>query len=179
MSTQRKRILVALVVAMSACGAAVAAMPFAESLEPSGIAELKLPHLSVAGFAPGQFAFFPAVVKNRWRNQEILVLRDYDGTFNVFELPTDPQTGRVFMPDLTWWHSDAGTCQDFGPDVLQGKLKPSGVIRCHDDDKAAWGQEWRWTYKGKNLGSQQDDFPIPKFILKDDEIVIGKAGSRR
>jgi hypothetical protein len=64
---------------------------------------------------------------------------------------------KYWMPDVTWdrW---AGACVDFGPDHTEGRLSPSGSIRCHDP---LWaenaGDEWRWSYAGEAQGQWTPD----------------------
>ena len=79
------------------------------------------------------------------------------------------------MPDLTWFRW-GGFCENFAPETENGKLKKNGVIKCHDpihNDYDGWGKnEWAWDYDGKNKGQYTSDMYKPKYIVKNNSIIL-------
>lgn len=144
--------------------------PLLVSLQPSAKAGEGLPQIDISGLEAGTFIRVP-LMQNRWR-EEFLIMMDYDSSVYVYALPM--MDDKVLMPDVEWWRA-GGFCSNFGPELDGTRIKPDGVFRCHDE---GWGAgqmpEWRWTYKGENLGSHTPDLVVPKFRIEAHYVVLGR-----
>ena len=68
-----------------------------------------------------------------------------------------------------------GLCARLEPEASEGRIVDNGVIRCSVPlSEAQTSENWRWSYKGKNLGVSTSDLAIPDFKLEGEYIVIGR-----
>jgi hypothetical protein len=168
----RRQVIVSVVAVVSIVGIGFSAIPFISALKPSASAGATLPHIEISNLLPGTYRFEPYPLKNRFF-LEMLILRDFDKRIFVYWIPKSNEG--FIMPDIHWWRW-GGTCLNFGPDSVHGKLVKEGLIQCHDKNISDFSQssEWKWTYQGKNLGKYTDDMEGPPFNLEGNYVVIGK-----
>jgi len=95
-----------------------------------------------------------------WRAEygirEILI-RDFDGTFHSFRVPT--WESDVVIPLRIWGQWDF-TCADFGPKTVDGMLQPDTTIRCHSSEIMLNSDSMaQWSIDGKSLTHPYPDLP--------------------
>ncbi|MDH5179208.1 MAG: hypothetical protein OEZ39_00525 [Gammaproteobacteria bacterium] len=161
--------LTTLVKLFSLLGLIAITIPFIQSLMPTPKAVAELPHIHVGDMTACSYLLHDTRRKgpigSAW-----LIIKDRNSAFHVFTLPTDE--GKVLLPDLQWFRF-AGSCAQFRPELEQGRLKPGGVIRCHDPQYTT-DSAWRWTYQGKSLVEGTPDLPKQRFGVEGDYLIIGK-----
>ncbi len=168
----RKKVLKTLVICLGVCGLALAATPFVLSLGPSATAGSTLPRLNIRDLNPGDFAFYDGHQDRNWTDK-YLVIKEHDGNVSVLIVLT--RDDGFVIPDNHWWNG-SGLCANLAPETEGSQIVPGGEIKCFDKDiDASMAEEWRWNYKGKNLGHWIADLHSPTFIVEGDEVIIGKS----
>lgn len=166
----KKKVLVRIVFFMSFISIVMVSIPIISSLQPPASAGSALPHINIDDLPAGSYRFEESGRKG-WMGIRWLILKDHDGQLYVYSVPTNE--GQVMMPDINWFKW-GGSCKHFHPETVNSQIKPNGVIRCHDDDISEWSAaEWRWNYKGKNLGRNTADMKTQRFKIEAGYVVIG------
>jgi hypothetical protein len=167
-----RRTLIAALAVLGVFGLVFVAWPFVASFSPSATAGETLPHLDVRALRPGEYAYFNGGSIGRWSQYKYLVLRQFDGSYDVLGLQT--KDGKFLMPDYQFWNM-SGTCDHFSLPMPSGYLAPDGELRCLDSKvDGANNDNWRWNYKGRNINRTFSDFQRPPFVVDGNEIVVGK-----
>ncbi len=165
----RRDQLVNLVRLFSLIAVVAISIPFILSLLPSRNAGSDLPHIYIGDMPAGSYRIEASGVKG-WVGKKWLVIRDYDEKIYLYTLPADE--GRILLPDTTWYRY-AGSCEKFHPEMENKRIKPGGVVKCHDEPLRDQ-TEWRWTYQGKSLGNSTPDLPRQRYSLEGYHLVVGK-----
>lgn len=153
-------------------GLVAISIPFVQSLLPSRGAGSDLPHLYIGDMSQCSYRIEQSASKSAV-GTSWLIFRNSQGEFRLFRLPTDE--GRILLPDHAW-HRYAGRCENFRPELEYERVKPNGVIACHD--KGLEGAErWRWDYTGKSLVPDMPDLPKQRFVREGDHLVVGKKAN--
>lgn len=98
-----------------------------------------------------------------WGKRDLLI-RDHDGKFYSFRLPT--WNGKVVLPRLYWGQWD-GECEELGPKTTNGALLSDTTIRCNDSAGSWWsGDTPEWSLAGESLVKPYPD--LPKLRCKDE-----------
>jgi hypothetical protein len=169
MTTYRKAIARS-VIGLLIIGATLTVVPFCSSLQPSARAGASLPRLNVASLQPGSFQIRPMS-----KDFVFLLLKDYDSSLHLFWLPRN-YAGRVLLPDRNPWSGPE--CNNFGPDLTNGRMAPDGMLRCQDIGADDWRTSYRWTYSGHRLGAGQSDLTSVRFKIEGSDIVPWMPESR-
>jgi hypothetical protein len=99
-----------------------------------------------------------------WGQRDLLI-RDYDGEYYSFRVPT--WNGSVVLPRIFWGQWDA-ECKDFGPFAPAGQLSEITTIQCNDKVHSKWGPfEAKWTIDGASLKEPYPDLPMLRCRKKD------------
>ena len=167
-----RRALITALAVLGVGGVALLAWPFLASFSPSATAGGTLPHLDVRALRAGDYAYFDGGNIGGWSQHRYLVLRQFDGSFDVFLVQT--QENGFLMPDYNFWNT-SGTCKRFSLPLPSGRLAQDGELRCLDSGSDGGNNiNWRWNYRGKNITHTFADFFSPPFVVEDTEIVVGK-----
>jgi len=158
----RKKILLTIVMIMILSGIVFACVPFVGALKPPANAGENLPAVDVSKLENGDFIIYDSEADYYFKPR-YLIIKGYDSKIRVFEYPT---RGYVRLPDYRWYRWGP-RCQDFGPETVNGKLKPNGMILCKDKEALDWlSDEMHWDYNGENLGKYTEDMNSTKFKIK-------------
>ncbi len=134
--------------------------PFIFSLEPSEAAKSSLFEVDISGLDTGDY-----IEVDDPYGFKILILKDWANSFKAFMIPFDEKEKHYMLPDIRWL-TPFVPCQNFGPEIIDGKLKKNGQIKCFDESLVEWWKnEFKWNYSGENLGSSVQDLPIPKYVI--------------
>lgn len=145
----RRKVLVTVVILAIVMSLAMVAVPFVSAMKPPANAGETLPHIDISLMEPETYKIHK-VSSGSWVDRSYLIIRKSTDEFSVYSLPT--KNGEVVMPDLMWFRW-GGLCKRFGPEMVEGKIEPEGLIKCHDSDLDEYFvKEWRWTFEGKKLG---------------------------
>lgn len=166
---EKRQQLAALVKLFILFGLVALSIPFVQSLLPSRDAGSDLPHLYIGDMSPCSYRIEQSDSKGvlgiSW-----LIFRTSQGEFRLFQLPTDE--GWILLPDHHWQRY-AGRCENFRPELEYERVKPNGVITCHDQGLDG-ADRWRWDYTGKSLVPDMPDLPKSRFVRAGDHLVVGK-----
>lgn len=110
----------------------------------------------------------------RWGKRD-LVIRDYDGAYYWYRLPT--WEGGILMPGRIAWGQWEGVCKDFGPMMKGSKLVQGTSIQCNDPEFGNFpARDVSWSIDGK---SQNEPFPdLPRWLcakLKGEDLVCHES----
>ena len=167
----RRKLLVSLLTVTVVAGLLFVAKPFVWSLNPSANAGATLPHIDISDLEPGEYRYHNSEGRG-WLEVSWLIIRNYSGEIYVYAVPR--HKGKYFMPDITWFRW-GGLCDEFAPEVVNGKLKENGVSRCYDEGIGEWASgEWRWSLDGKNLGNYTSDMERTRFAVEGKHLIVGK-----
>lgn len=166
----RKTALVMITILMLMTGISFAVSPLILSMEPSAKAKSERSRHNISSLQRGQFLFEHFERANPW-NQAVLIIRDWDGTVYSYLVPMEDN--RVLMPDM-YWGRTVYDCTDFGPEIeISGRIKASGVIKCHDPDVQAWWRDhWRWSYNGQTIHPPMGNMYSPDHEIQGEYLFI-------
>ena len=152
-------------------GAIGIAIPFTLSLLPSEKAKNSLYETDISKLKPGGF-----IQVDELNGIKVFIIKDWDKTVYAYAIPYKESVGYL-MPDIHWWKYDNFLCKNFGPDIVNEKIKKSGSIKCHDKKLHERGvREYIWSYAGKNQGKFTDDLPVPKYVISNQTFKITGYG---
>ena len=150
----------------------LAAIPFVSSLNPSARAGETLQHILISDLEVGDFLVEDDLAKGYFKGR-YLVIKDYEAKVHVYLVPI--RENRFMLPVVRWWNWGA-LCEDFRPDIQNSKIKPGGIIQCHDSDFVeAQNPEWHWEYSGKNLGNYTEDMMTVPHKIEGPYVIVGKS----
>lgn len=177
-----RKLLVAAVLIVGLTGLAFVSIPFMGSLNPSALAKTRLEAWKeppLPDLNPGQ-----VVIRQNFRSyrrdypnggwspiwgQRDLLIRDHDGDFHSFRLPT--WNGAVILPRVFWGQWEA-ECQDFGPVIQEGILSEETTIQCNDSVPEPWGPfDAKWLIDGTSLTKPYPDLPLLRCRKRDSGVL--------
>ena len=148
----------------------MATVPFLAALGPSAAAKQRLEawtHPPFPNLADGQVLSIDRTFSTSkdnangswspiWGKRDLLI-RDYDGAYYSFRLPTWKDS--VVIPRVAWGQWE-GECKNFGPPTSNGMLLPGSIIQCLDASTEKWfTSDAKWSLDGKSLFNPYPDLP--------------------
>lgn len=153
-------------------GVAFAFYPFISYFGPAWNSGETLPHIKVSEMQAGTYRMHDDE-HTGWYGTRYLIIKNFDNSFLVYWLPTYQNS--IVMPDLRWYRW-GGLCENFGPELVNGKIKKNGLIKCHDKEIEEYHiNEWQWTLTGKKLGQWTDDMESMKSTVSGYYLILGKG----
>lgn len=168
----RKKTLWVIFSVILIAGLVLTAIPFVQYFGPADNSGETLPYVNVSKMETNTYIIHTTEF-NGWYGESYLIIKNKSDIFKVYWLPT--RHNSIAMPDLMWGRN-AGLCNDFGPETVEGKIKENGLILCHDPDIEEWNKEqWRWTMSGEKLGEWTADLEEVKSSLSGHYLIVGKG----
>ena len=151
-----RKILIAAVLGLGTFGLLVASVAFIKSMSMSAKAIADLPRIDISSLENGQYGVFDLGKEYFGHKLSLFIYKKHNGALKVFQVPS--KNGMVAMPDISWWRPFY-ECKKFGPSIKNGVVDESLPIKCHDKNLPSkwWGNEWRWSIEGENLGKMVED----------------------
>jgi len=173
MANDKKSILLKLTAGIAFLGLIAAGVPFIKSMNPDAKAIAALPRIDISEIKPGQFTIkYPNLPGwFGYYQKGVFIYRKYDGSINFWRVPV--KNGKVGMPDMHWWQP-MYFCENFGPNVKNGKVEEAKPITCHDDAFDSWKKVWTWDINGKSAQDPYYDMERVQGYFENNYFVIGR-----
>lgn len=166
----RRRVLKASIATLMLVGLGLAVIPFLHAMGPNSRAEANRVHVDVSDMVPGRYKMVD-LGDQVDSELKFLVIKDYDSKLYVYWL--NARRGSFYIFGSREYH---GHCKDFGPENVNGALKPNGIIGCWD---RFYGNQidpqMQWTYAGKRVDGRDDILEQGTYSYEGKYIVLGRG----